>query len=101
MLVYLKVNQIQSEQLKSKIFNWRFNKKKDLKVLKKKFDYVVNAAGVVDHSTNKDVFKAHYLGCKNLANFFVKKKIKLFLQIGSCVEYGQQKSPQKRILIQK
>ena len=70
-------------------------KKKDLKVLKKKFDYVVNAAGVVDHSTNKDVFKAHYLGCKNLANFFVKKKIKLFLQIGSCVEYGQQKSPQK------
>ncbi len=53
-------------------------KKKDLKVLKKKFDYVVNAAGVVDHSTNKDVFKAHYLGCKNLANFFLKKKNKTF-----------------------
>ena len=70
-------------------------KKKDLKILKKKFDYVVNAAGVVDHSANKDVFRAHYLGCKNLANFFLKKKIKLFLQMGSCVEYGPQKSPQQ------
>ncbi|MDC2986075.1 NAD(P)-dependent oxidoreductase [Candidatus Pelagibacter sp.] len=70
-------------------------KKKDLKVLKKKFDYIVNAAGVVDHSSNPKVYKAHYLGCKNLANFFLKKKIKLFLQIGSCVEYGPQKSPQK------
>ena len=69
-------------------------KKKDLKILKKKFDYVVNAAGVVDHTDNKDVFRAHYLGCKNLANFFLKKKIKLFLQMGSCVEYGPQKSPQ-------
>ena len=35
------------------------------------------------------------MGCKNLANFFLKKKIKLFLQVGSCVEYGPQKSPQK------
>ncbi len=70
-------------------------KKKDLKVLKKKFDYIVNAAGVVDHSSSKNVFKAHYLGCKNLANFFLKRKIELFLQIGSCVEYGPQKSPQK------
>ena len=70
-------------------------KKKDLKVLKKKFDYIVNAAGVVDHSSNKNVFKAHYLGCKNLANFFLKRKIELFLQIGSCVEYGPQRSPQK------
>lgn len=70
-------------------------KKKDLKVLKKKFDYIVNAAGVVDHSSNPKVYKAHYLGCKNLANFFLKKKIKLFLQVGSCVEYGPQKSPQK------
>ena len=70
-------------------------KKKDLKVLKKKFDYIVNAAGVVDHSSNPKVYKAHYLGCKNLANFFLKKEIKLFLQVGSCVEYGPQKSPQK------
>lgn len=70
-------------------------KKKDLKILKKKFDYVVNAAGVVDHSSDINVFRAHYLGCKNLANFFLKKKIKIFLQIGSCVEYGPQKSPQK------
>ena len=50
---------------------------------------------MVDHSSNPKVYKAHYLGCKNLANFFLKKKIKLFLQVGSCVEYGPQKSPQK------
>jgi len=70
-------------------------KKKDLKILKKNFDYVVNAAGVVDHSSDKNVFKAHYLGSKNLADFFLKKKINLFVQVGSCVEYGPQKSPQK------
>lgn len=70
-------------------------KRKDLKILTKKFDYVVNAAGLVDHSANKKVYNVHYFGCKNLANFFLKKNIKLFLQIGSCVEYGVQKSPQK------
>ena len=70
-------------------------KKKELKVLKNKFDYVVNAAGMVDHSADENVFKTHYLGCKNLSDFFLKKRIKLFLQIGSCVEYGPQKSPQK------
>ena len=80
---------------KVKYLSGDLTKKKDLVVLKKKFDFVVNAAGVVDHSADKSVFKAHYLGCKNLANFFLKKKIKLFLQIGSCVEYGPQKSPQK------
>jgi len=80
---------------KVKYLTGDLTKKKDLRVLKKKFDYVVNAAGVVDHSADKNVFKAHYLGCKNLANFFLKKKIILFLQIGSCVEYGSQKSPQK------
>jgi len=79
---------------KVKYLTGDLTKKKDLKVLKK-FDYVVNAAGVVDHSPNKSVFKAHFIGCKNLSNFFLKKKIKLFLQIGSCVEYGPQKSPQK------
>ncbi len=80
---------------KVKYLTGDLTKKKDLEVLKKNYDYVVNAAGVVDHSADKKVFKAHYLGCKNLANFFLKKKIKLFLQIGSCVEYGPQKSPQK------
>ena len=80
---------------KVKYLTGDLTKKKDLNVLKKKFDYIVNAAGVVDHSVDKNVFKAHYLGCKNLANFFLKKKIKLFLQIGSCVEYGPQRSPQK------
>lgn len=65
------------------------------KNIKKNFDYVVNLAGYVDHSDKNKVYKSHYLGCRNIANFFLKKKIKSFIQIGSSMEYGYQKSPQK------
>ena len=65
------------------------------KHIKKNFDYVVNLAGYVDHSDKNKVYKSHYLGCRNIANFFLKKKIKSFIQIGSSMEYGYQKSPQK------
>ena len=66
-----------------------------LKILPSNFDYVVNLAGYVDHSKRVKTLKSHYLGCKNLANIFSQKKIKKFVQIGSCVEYGKIKSPQK------
>ena len=39
--------------------------------------------------------KSHYNGCKNLALIFLNKKIDKFIQIGSSVEYGNIKSPQK------
>jgi UDP-glucose 4-epimerase len=65
------------------------------KNIKKNFDYVVNLAGYVDHSDKKKVYESHYLGCKNVANFFLKKNIKSFIQIGSSMEYGLAKSPQK------
>ncbi len=39
--------------------------------------------------------KSHFDGAKNLINFFKKKKIKSFIQIGSCLEYGDIKSPQR------
>ncbi len=38
---------------------------------------------------------SHYLGCKNLAEVFLNKKVKKFIQIGSSVEYGHLKSPHK------
>ena len=41
--------------------------------------------------------KSHYIGCKNLSNFFLNSKIKKFVQIGSCIEYGKIESPQKEI----
>jgi len=69
------------------------------KLLKKNtnntYDYVVNLGGYVDHSNKKKTFKSHYVGCKNLAQIFLKKKISSFIQIGSSLEYGTSKSPQK------
>ena len=72
------------------------SKKRELlnKLKKKKFDYVVNLAGYVDHSHKIKTMKSHYNGCKNLADHFKTKKIKKFIQIGSRVEYGKIKSPQ-------
>ena len=65
------------------------------KLNKRNFDYIVNCGGYVDHSKNKKIYKSHYLGCKNLADFFLNKKISCFVQLGSSVEYGKLKSPQK------
>jgi dTDP-glucose 4,6-dehydratase len=65
------------------------------KKIKENFQYIVNLAGYVDHSDNMKTYKSHYLGCKNIANFFLKKKIKRFIQVGSSMEYGLARSPQK------
>jgi len=65
------------------------------KKLKKNFKYIVNLAGYVNHTNKKKTYLSHYVGCKNIANFFLKKKIKAFVQIGSSMEYGFAKSPQK------
>ena len=77
--------------------------KKDLlkKKLKDKFDYVVNLGGYVNHKEKIKTYNTHYIGCKNLADIFLKKKINSFIQIGSCVEYGFNKSPQKENTITK
>ena len=71
------------------------NKKLLTKNIKGTFDYVVNLGGYVDHSNKKKTFKSHYEGCQNLAQIFLKKKISSFIQIGSSLEYGTSKSPQK------
>lgn len=62
--------------------------------IKEDFQYVVNLAGYVDHSDKIKTYKSHYLGCKNISKFFLKKKIKKFIQVGSSMEYGLSKSPQ-------
>ena len=68
------------------------------KKIKSNFDYVVNLGGYVDHSNKEKTFKSHYYGCKNLAEIFFKKNLKTFVQMGSSVEYGHFKSPQKEII---
>ena len=65
------------------------------KKIKEDFQYVVNLAGYVDHLDKIKTHKSHYLGCKNIANLFLKKKIKKLIQVGSSMEYGLAKSPQK------
>lgn len=59
------------------------------------YSYVVNLGGYVDHSNKKKTFESHYIGCKNLAQFFLKRRIISFIQMGSSIEYGKSKSPQK------
>ncbi len=66
-----------------------------------KLDYVVNLGGYVDHSNKKKTFNTHFLGSANLANYFIKNKIKKFVQIGSGGEYGNLKSPQRETSITK
>jgi len=58
------------------------------------YHFVVNLAGYVDHKNKNKVHNSHYKGCKNLVDFFLKKNIKLFIQIGSSVENAGLKSPQ-------
>ena len=74
-------------------------KKKSLEnKIKKPYDYVVNLGGYVDHTNKKKTFKSHYNGCRNLVEIFSKKKPISFVQMGSSVEYGKSKSPQRENL---
>ena len=71
------------------------NNKKILKKIDNNFDYVVNLGGYVDHKNKQETYRSHYLGLKRLTKIFIKKKIKKFIQIGSSMEYGRVRSPQK------
>ena len=69
----------------------------NIKELKKKinlnFDYIINFAGNIDHKNKSQTYSAHYKGVQNLIKIINKKKIKFFIQIGSSLEYGNQKAP--------
>ena len=74
------------------------NKNSLKKKIKENFEYIVNLAGYVDHKNKIKTHKSHYFGCKNISNFFLEKKIKKFVQVGSSMEYGLINSPQKENL---
>ena len=57
------------------------------------FDIVVNLGGHVNHTEWKKTYNTHYLGCKNLADYFLNKKISKFIQLSSSLEYGSNSSP--------
>ena len=71
------------------------NKKDIKKKLDIYYDYIVNLSGYVDHSKKKTIIQTHLNGCKNLIKNFEIHRPKKFLQIGSSIEYGKNKSPQK------
>jgi|TARA_B100001093_G_scaffold82810_1_gene74228 nucleoside-diphosphate-sugar epimerase len=70
-----------------------FKKKELQKLIKKNYDFVVNLGGYVDHNNKKKTHNSHYIGCKNLSNILLKKKIINFIQMGSSSEYGKLPSP--------
>jgi nucleoside-diphosphate-sugar epimerase len=85
------------KKIKYKFFDITI-KKNFYHIAKYKFDYVVNLGGYVDHIHKRKTLRTHYLGAKNLFEFFKDKKIQSFIQIGSSAEYGGDQSPQKEHL---
>ena len=64
------------------------------KVLSTNFDIIVNFSGNIDHQNKSETYKTHYQGVKNLVSLVRNKGVKLFIQAGSSLEYGNKKSPQ-------
>ena len=81
---------------KLKYLNCDISKIKNIeKTLKKlSFDYIVNLGGYVNHSEKRKTYLSHYVGFKNLIEYFENSNIKSFVQAGSSVEYGFNKAPQ-------
>ena len=86
-----------------KKFNYLFcdikNFSKLKKVINDDFDCVINLSGNINHNNKNEVFTTHYKGLKNLIDVIKEKKIKLFIQSGSSLEYGKKFSPQKETKI--
>lgn len=77
--------------IKCDINNQKLLKKK----IKKVYPYIVNLGGYIDHTDKRKTYNSHFKGCKNIVESIKKKNIISFVQLGSSVEYGHIKSPQK------
>ncbi len=75
------------------------NFKKLKKKIGKQYSFIVNFSGNIDHKNKSETFRVHYQGLKNLVKLIDKKHLELFIQIGSSLEYGKLKSPQKENLV--
>jgi len=69
------------------------------KKINKPFNYVVNLGGYIDHSKffvkGRKVIDTHFSSTMNLLLLLQKKKLKKYLHIGTCDEYGENISPIK------
>ena len=74
-----------------------FNKLK--KKINKPFEYVVNLGGYIDHSKffvkGKSLIDNHFLSTVNLLLLLKRKKLKRYVHIGTCDEYGDNASPMR------
>jgi nucleoside-diphosphate-sugar epimerase len=65
------------------------------------FDYVVNCAGYIDHSSYRDgarrVLNAHLGGVLNLAELLPRDSLRSFVNLGSSDEYGAAPAPQSEL----
>ena len=71
------------------------------KKINNNFTHVVNVAGISGKvfDRKKFIYYEYLKSIKFIMNFFCKKEIKKFIQIGSASEYGSLKTPQKENLI--
>ena len=69
------------------------------KKINKPFEYVINLGGYIDHSKffirGREVIDNHFSSTINLLLSLKKKKLKRYLHIGTCDEYGENISPIK------
>ncbi|MFH1369572.1 MAG: NAD-dependent epimerase/dehydratase family protein [Elusimicrobiota bacterium] len=74
-------------------------KELSLALKNRKFDYVFNCSGYIDHTPylkgGRKVIEAHYTGLLNLLDCIDTQALKGFVQIGSSDEYGCSPAPQK------
>ena len=80
---------------KVKYISLDISKKNQLKRIKEKIDIVINLGGNINHSNKKETYESHFIGCKNLVDFFKTKNLNIFIQIGSSLEYGKISTPHK------
>jgi len=76
------------------------NKKIEIKKkLNKNYSHIINLVGntknIVSRKNKNFIVKNQYESTKNIIDFFKKKKIKKFIQVGSAAEYGSLKLPHK------
>jgi nucleoside-diphosphate-sugar epimerase len=91
------------ETLRNKNLKYIFCDYENFKVLKKKvnkpFDYVINLGGYINHSKffnkGRAVIDNHFLSTMNLILSIKRKKLKKYLHVGTCDEYGENISPIK------
>lgn len=71
-------------------------------LLDKRFDYVVNLGGYIDHTLfgcgGRRLIQSHFDGLLNLLECIDRTAVKRFVQVGSSDEYGNSPAPQRECM---